>query len=94
MLISSPRRTPVNKLYAIWNFLKHNNLSTYEALKNSYPEAIIEVNRKYTQGELVLFYINFDETLINTLLTELNWNVILIYRKIILWVQIPFAIRL
>ena len=30
------------------------------------------MNRKYTQGELVLFYINFDETLINTLLTELN----------------------
>lgn len=71
-LISSPRRTPVNKLYAIWNFLKHNSLSTYEALKNSYPEAIIEVNRKYTQGEFALFYINFDETLINTLLTELK----------------------
>ncbi len=61
-----------NKLYAIWNFLKHNSLSTYEALKNSYPETIIEVNHKYTQGELALFYINFDETLINTLLTELK----------------------
>lgn len=47
-------------------------MSTYEALKNSYPETIIEVNRKYTQGELALFYINFDETLINTLLTELK----------------------
>lgn len=47
-------------------------MSTYEALKNSYPETIIEVNHKYTQGELALFYINFDETLINTLLTELK----------------------
>lgn len=61
-----------NKLYAIWNFLKHNSLSTYEALKNSYPEAMIEADRKYAQGELALSYINFDETLINTLLTELK----------------------
>ena len=61
-----------NKLYAIWNFLKHNSLSTYEALKNSYPEAMIEADRKYAQGELALFYINFDETLINTLLSGLK----------------------
>lgn len=61
-----------NKLYAIWNFLKHNSLSTYEALKNSYPEAMIEADRKYAQGALALFYINFDETLINTLLSGLK----------------------
>ena len=59
-----------DRLYAIWNFLKHNSLSTYESLKRVYSEVVIDENFcQYNQGELALYFIKFDENLINTLLT-------------------------
>lgn len=62
-----------DKLYAIWNFLKHNSLSTFETLKNSYPELIICTDDyKYNQGELAIYFIQFDKIQINDLLDGLK----------------------
>jgi len=59
-----------DKLYAIWNFIKHNSLSTFNALKELSPDAIKE--GEYTQGELACFFVNFDDTLIYTILTGVD----------------------
>lgn len=55
-----------NNLYSIWNFIKHNNLSTYEKLKRDYPSVLIE--KEYTTGDLAIHYLKLDEKLILDLL--------------------------
>lgn len=61
-----------DKTYAIWNFLKHNSLSTYTRLKRLYPDVIENINQPYHQGELAIYFVRFDEQLINILLTGLK----------------------
>ncbi|MDR2602616.1 MAG: hypothetical protein LBC53_09245 [Spirochaetaceae bacterium] len=56
-----------DKMYAIWNFIKHNSLSTFNALKELFPE-VLRVN-EYAQGEIACFYVNFDDSLIERILT-------------------------
>lgn len=55
-----------DKMYCIWNFLKHNNLSTYENLLNYYPEVLIK--RKFKSGDLAVNYLILNDELINELL--------------------------
>ena len=50
------------KMYAIWNFIKHNSKSTYEKVKKHCPEVLSD--REYSQGELACYYINFSNELI------------------------------
>ena len=50
----------------IWNFSKHNNLNTYEKLKNKSPEVLIEED--YVSGDLAIHYLKLDEKLILELL--------------------------
>jgi hypothetical protein len=50
------------KLYAIWNFIKHNSGSTYDKVKEHCPEVLID--HEYKQGELACFYIQFSNELI------------------------------
>lgn len=55
-----------NNLYSIWNFIKHNNISTYEKLKRDYPSVLIE--EVYSAGDLAIHYLKLDEKLILDLL--------------------------
>ena len=55
-----------DQMYAIWNFIKHNSLSTYKTLKKKYPDVVIDDD--YSQGELGCHFIHFSENLINTVL--------------------------
>ena len=50
------------KMYALWNFIKHNSGSTYDKVKEHYPEILID--QEYKQGELACYYINFSNGLI------------------------------
>ena len=60
-----------DKMYCIWNFIKHNSLSTYNSLKDKYPEVIAN-NSKYKQGELAIHYVKIDEMLILDLLNGIE----------------------
>lgn len=53
-------------MYVIWNFVKHNSLSTFEALRTEYAEVLKEGD--YAQGELACFHVNFSNDLISTIL--------------------------
>ena len=55
-----------DELYLIWNFLKHNNLDTYENLKRDYPEVLI--SKEYEPGDLAKYYLKLDDKLIIELL--------------------------
>ncbi len=56
-----------DKLYCIWNFIKHNSQSTYEKLNGTFPEVICRGN-EYHQGESAYCFINFSDELIQELL--------------------------
>lgn len=66
----SPRTLPNykshDKLYCIWNFIKHNNSDTYETLKEKYPEVLVD--SQYHSGELAIHYVKLNEELIIELL--------------------------
>lgn len=51
-----------DKLYCIWNFIKHNSLSTYEKLKENYSECLD--SETYQQGYLAIHYLNLTDELI------------------------------
>lgn len=55
-----------DKLYLIWNFIKHNNSDTYESLKKDYPDVLY--NKKYEAGAPAKYYVKLNEKLINELL--------------------------
>ena len=57
-----PHFTSHDKLYCIWNFLKHNSISTYKTLKDRFPSVVID--QEFEQGSSALFYIKFSEELI------------------------------
>jgi hypothetical protein len=60
----------LDKMYAIWNFIKHNSDSTFTALKERFPETLKDAT--YTQGEIACFYVKFDDELIDSILTKLD----------------------
>lgn len=56
-----------DKLYCLWNFIKHNSLSTYEKMSYKYPDLIRE-GEEYKQGYPAFYIINFTDELIIELL--------------------------
>lgn len=54
-------------LYCLWNFIKHNSLSTFEKLYSSYPELLPE-DVDYEQGIPAYSVIKFSDNLIIELL--------------------------
>jgi len=60
----------LDKMYEIWNFIKHNSTSTFEKLKKRFPETLKDDN--YTQGELACFHVKFDDDLIDSILNGLD----------------------
>ena len=55
-----------DKLYCLWNFIKHNSLSTYQTLKDRYPELLYE--DEYVQGEMALYFIKFEDKMIEDII--------------------------
>ena len=51
-----------DKLYCIWNFIKHNSLSTFDKLRERYPEALRST--KYHQGDLAIYYLDISDQLV------------------------------
>ena len=51
-----------DKTYSIWHFIKHNTMSTYEALKKEYPEILID--SPFSVGNLGIYYVKFSDELI------------------------------
>ncbi len=50
------------KMYTVWNFIKHNSGSTYEKVKEHCPEVLVD--HEYNQGDLACFFIQFSNELI------------------------------
>jgi hypothetical protein len=57
-----------DKIYCLWNFIKHNSISTYEKLKTVFPE-ILHDDIQYQQGFSGFTIIKFSDDLICELLT-------------------------
>lgn len=53
----------------LWNFLKHNTISTYNKLKKSNPSILI--NSKYSNGEFALWFIKFPKDFIDDTIKSL-----------------------
>jgi len=51
-----------DKMYTIWNFLKHNSQSTFKSVEKKCPEILI--SQEYNQGDLSCYLINFSNELI------------------------------
>lgn len=56
-----------DKLYSLWNFIKHNSQSTYEKVRECYPE-VLKKEREYKQGELAACVIDFSDDMILALI--------------------------
>lgn len=56
-----------DKLYCLWNFIKHNSLSTYKKVSSKYPDLIREGD-EYKQGFPAFYIITFTDELIIELL--------------------------
>jgi hypothetical protein len=50
------------KMYALWNFIKHNSKSSYEKVKKHCPEILID--HEYNQGDLACYFVKFSNDLI------------------------------
>lgn len=59
-----------DRLYRIWNFIKHNNLDAYIKLKTNHFDVLS--NHEYKQGDLAIYYVKFNEELIGLLLAGLK----------------------
>lgn len=55
------------RLYSLWNFIKHNSKSTYDKIKDSYPQALVE-GREYKQGDLAVCSVHFSDEMIVSLM--------------------------
>jgi hypothetical protein len=55
-----------SKMYAIWNFLKHNSASTYKSLKDNFADVLCCDD--YKQGDLACYCVNLDDSLIDAIL--------------------------
>lgn len=53
-------------MYSIWNFIKHNNMNTYQTVYDNYKECLIDC--EYVQGDLAIHYLKLDEKFIIDLL--------------------------
>lgn len=56
-----------DKLYCLWNFIKHNSKSTYDKIKEAYPELLYE-NSEFAQGQPAYKFIRFSDELVMDLI--------------------------
>lgn len=58
------------KMYLIWNFIKHNSVKSFEALMSRYPKAFLQPDNKivYQAGDPAYQYIAFSKKMIDDIL--------------------------
>lgn len=59
------------KMYLVWNFIKHNSVKSFEALKSKYPEVFLPTNNKivYRAGDPAYQYIAFSKEMVDDMLS-------------------------
>lgn len=57
-----------DKIYKLWNFIKHNNTDVYNKVKDVYPELLYNPNANYVNGDIAIKYLNLTEEMIMDLL--------------------------
>lgn len=55
-----------DRLYCLWNFLKHNSESTYKTLKDRFPGDLKD--QEFQQGMLAIYHVQFSDDMISELL--------------------------
>jgi hypothetical protein len=55
-----------DRMYAVWNFIKHNSISTFNAVKDNFPEILMR--NEYNQGEPACYFIDFSDELVDSIL--------------------------
>jgi len=58
-----------DKFYSVWNFLKHNSLSTYKKVYEKYPDILLST--EYQNGQFALKFLKIDEEYVNEMLDKL-----------------------
>lgn len=66
-----PSFSSYDKLYGLWNFIKHNSASTYEKMEKVCPEALFK-RATYRQGELATRFICFSDDMIISLINGVS----------------------
>ncbi len=61
-----------DKIYKLWNFIKHNNSDVFNKVFNSFPELLINPQKKYVAGDIAINYLVLNEDLIMDLLSGLE----------------------
>ena len=58
------------KMYLIWNFIKHNSVKSFEALKSKYSQVFLQTNNKivYRAGDLAYQHIAFSKEMVDDIL--------------------------
>lgn len=58
------------KMYLIWNFIKHNSVKSFEALKSKYSQVLLQTNNKivYRAGDLAYQHIAFSKEMVDDIL--------------------------
>ena len=51
-----------DKMYSIWNFIKHGNQTSFNTLKKKYPNVLLSAN--YKEGKKSKYYVKLDKKLI------------------------------
>lgn len=59
------------KMCLIWNFIKHNTVKSFEALKSKYPKVFLPTNNKiiYRDGDPAYQYIAFSKEMVDDMLS-------------------------
>ncbi len=58
-----------DRLYHVWNFLKHNSIDLYEKIKRKFPEMLYDV--EYKNGDLALKVLKIDRKFVSQSLKEI-----------------------
>lgn len=59
-----------DKLYHVWNFLKHNSLDLYEKIKKKFPELLYD--GEYNSGDLALKVLNIDRKFVTQMIQKIR----------------------
>lgn len=60
------------KLYSVWNFLKHNSYSTFEVIKEKFPDLLFQDEFKVENGMIAINYLKLSEELLISLLDNIK----------------------
>jgi hypothetical protein len=60
------------KMYVIWNFIKHNSKLTFNEVKKNFPEILIYKEGSYIQGDLACFHVDFTDSMIDSIIDNVT----------------------